>query len=93
MQEKQTYDPAPLSSLIEINVRLFVYCVDCHHNAVIDTEPVAEYLGADFPIPQVASRMRCSHCGSRHVTANPNWSDEKDVPGRQLKYYYPDFGY
>ncbi len=87
----QPYDPAPLSDLIEKEVRLFVYCVDCHHCAVIDTEPVAELLGADYPIPLVHKHMRCSHCDSRFVTANPNWRDEKNVPGRMLDFYYPPF--
>jgi DNA-directed RNA polymerase subunit RPC12/RpoP len=84
-------EPARLSFLVEEKIRLFVYCVDCHHNAMLDAGPIAERLGADFPIPQVAKHVRCAACGSRHATVNPYWNDE-DVPGRPILYSYPDFG-
>jgi len=81
-------DPAPLSFLIDHKLRMFVWCIRCHHHAEVSAVLLVEKLGADFPIPWVARHMKCSQCGNREVTVNPNWNDE-DVPGRPKSMRYP----
>ena len=32
-----------------------------------------DHLPDDFPVPDVALRLRCSACGSRNMKTQPNW--------------------
>jgi hypothetical protein len=80
--------PARLSYLIHQKLRMFVWCIRCHHHAAVEASLLIEKLGANFPIPRVAQHMKCSQCGNREVTVNPNWNDE-EVPGRPKSMRYP----
>ena len=83
-------DPASLSFLIESKVRLAVHCnnVRCLRRSVLEVGPLVEKLGLDYPIPKVARYLKCTACGGRDCSVNPNWNDE-DVPGRPKGYSYP----
>ena len=70
----------PLSWLVEEGMRLFAWCVQCHHHGIMDVAPLIARLGANHPIPQVADSLVCTACGARDCTVNPNWNDV-DIPG------------
>ena len=53
-------------------VGVFLWCQDCHHNAVLLLEPLMAHLGADQPVPTI--KGRCSRCHSRNVEVRPDWS-------------------
>jgi hypothetical protein len=80
--------PARLSYLVQQKLRMFVWCIRCHHHAAVEVSLLIEKLGANFPIPRVAQHMKCSQCGNREVTVNPDWNDEV-VPGRPESMRYP----
>jgi hypothetical protein len=69
--------PARLSYLVQQKLRMFVWCIRCHHHAAVEVSLLIEKLGANFPIPRVARHMKCSQCGNREVTVNPNWNDKE----------------
>ncbi len=85
-----THDPARLLFLIEHKIRLAVHCNnhECLRRSVLDVAPLVERLGANYPIPLVAKHMKCTACGSRDCSVNPNWNDE-EVAGRPLGFSYP----
>lgn len=63
--------PMDLANMRKNGVRsLRVDCLDCHRHASVNVD---SYAG-DVPVPSFAKRMRCSQCGSRNVTARPDWS-------------------
>ena len=82
------HDPTRLFYLIDQKLRMFVWCIRCHHHAAVEASLLIEKLGANFPIPRVTQHMKCSQCGNRKVTVNPNWND-KEVPGRPKSMGYP----
>ena len=85
---RQTYDPARLSYLIEVKVRLAVHCNNqyCLYRSVLEVQPLIEKLGAEYPIPWVSRHMKYTRCGKRDCSVNPNWNDE---PGRPIGFNYP----
>lgn len=48
--------------------RVEIWCNDCLHNAEVSTED----LPADFPIPDICQRYRCSQCGSKNLMSRPS---------------------
>jgi hypothetical protein len=48
---------------------LWVYCCDCGRER--DLEPGALPLPREYPVPKVATRMKCSACGSRKINTKP----------------------
>jgi hypothetical protein len=50
-------------------------CDDCRHEAVIDVSD----LPLDLPCPDVALRLRCSACGSRHIRVRMNMVEYYEV--------------
>ena len=46
-------------------------CEACHHEARVSCDA----LPAELPVPDVALRLRCSACGSKRVTARPDWRE------------------
>jgi DNA-directed RNA polymerase subunit RPC12/RpoP len=59
--------PATLGSTARAHLLLHVWCNDCRHRVDIDPDGQAERYGADLPVPDWASRLTCSLCGSRRV--------------------------
>ncbi len=43
----------------------------CGHEGLV----TVDHLPGDFPVPDVALRLRCSACGSRKVKTIPNWNE------------------
>jgi ribosomal protein S27AE len=46
-------------------------CEDCGHSAVVNVD---QFLDAVF-VPDVGKRLRCTQCGSNHITTRPNWQE------------------
>ena len=59
--------PATLGSTARAHLLLRVWCKDCRHKVDLDPAEQAERHGADLPVPDWASRLACSRCGSRRV--------------------------
>jgi hypothetical protein len=64
---------ATLAELAGQEVDVFCWCNRCGHNAVIGTGRLIATLGADFPVPEVGARLRCSRCGAKEVATRPDW--------------------
>ena len=48
-------------------------CEACTHEATVDVSGLPE----DVFVPDVALRLRCSGCGSKHVVTRPNWREHE----------------
>ena len=59
--------PATLASTARAHLLLCTWCQDCRHRADIDPGEQAERYGPDLTVPDWASRLRCSRCGSRRI--------------------------
>ena len=46
---------------------LRVRCKDCRHQVDLDPAEQAERHGADLAVPEWATRLGCSKCGSRRI--------------------------
>ena len=62
-----------LGEIVEAHVDVFCWCNRCGHNAIISSPRLAAELGPAFPVPEIGGKMRCSGCGSKDVTARPDW--------------------
>lgn len=63
----------PLGALVREGLGVFCWCNRCGHNATLASDRLAAELGPDIPVPEVATRLRCSGCGSKDVAARPEW--------------------
>ena len=43
----------------------------CGHSGSLNVDDLPD----DFPVPDVALRLRCSACGSRNVKTQPDWRE------------------
>jgi hypothetical protein len=43
----------------------------CGHSGAMNVDD----LPADFPVPDVSLRLRCSACGLRNVKTQPDWKE------------------
>ena len=59
--------PATLGTTARAHLLLRVWCKDCRHQVDLDPGEQAERHGADLAVPDWASRLSCSSCGSRRV--------------------------
>ena len=59
--------PAAIGTTAKAHLLLHVWCNDCQHSADLDPGEQAERHGVDLPVPDWASRLTCSRCGSRRV--------------------------
>ena len=59
--------PATLGSTARAHLLLRVWCKDCGHEVDLDPAELAERYGADLPVPDWATRLTRSRCGSRRV--------------------------
>lgn len=64
---------ATLAELAGQEVDVFCWCNGCGHNAVLRSGRLLAALGADFPVPEVGARLRCSRCGTKDVATRPHW--------------------
>ena len=70
MRRKRTESetgPATLGTTARAHLLLHVWCNDCRRRVDIDPGEQALLYGADLPVPEWASRLTCSQCGSRRV--------------------------
>jgi DNA-directed RNA polymerase subunit RPC12/RpoP len=70
MRRKRTESesgPATLGTTARAHLLLHVRCKECRHQADIDPGEQALRYGADLLVPEWASRLACSQCGSRRV--------------------------
>ena len=61
--------PVTLDDLARAGKLLWVYCCDCGRER--DVDPLSVPLPPNFPVPSVATRMKCSACGSRKINTKP----------------------
>lgn len=62
-----------LGDLATGNLGVFCWCNRCGHNAVMAAEALIRRMGAEVPVPEIGSRMRCSACDSKNVATRPAW--------------------
>ena len=55
-------------------------CRDCLHDATVNVDS----LPGEVPVPDVALRLRCSACGSKHIVTRPNLLEMYEA--RELPY-------
>jgi hypothetical protein len=65
--------PATLGDVAGDGLDIFCWCNRCGHNTALPTADLIAALGADFPVPEVGTRLRCSNCDSKDVATRPNW--------------------
>ena len=58
-----------IADLIRDHRLLWVYCCECGRER--DLDPAILPLPADYPVPEVGTRMKCSACGSRKINTRP----------------------
>jgi len=76
--EGREIEPMPLTNMREHGVRsVEAECRDCKREAVVNVDSLLEAL----PVPDVALRLRCSACGSKHIVTRPNWREHKRKTG------------
>jgi len=76
--EGREIEPMPLANMREHGVRsVEAECRDCKREAVVNVDSLPEAL----PVPDVALRLRCSACGSKHTVTRPNWREHKRKTG------------
>jgi hypothetical protein len=66
--------PMSLGNMREHGVRsVLAICqrASCGRAASINVDEFPD----DFPVPDVALRLRCSRCGSRNVKTQPDWRE------------------
>ena len=61
--------PVTLDDLARAGKLLWVYCCDCGRER--DVDPLSVPLPPNFPVPSVATCMKCSACGSRKINTKP----------------------
>jgi hypothetical protein len=72
-QYSEPITPMTLGNMRANGVRsLSVYCVVCHHEAVLDVEAWPDHV----PVPAFGPRMVCAHCGVIGADARPNWKEQ-----------------
>ena len=54
--------PRTLRDLAVAKVALVAVCRRCHHQKLLFPYGLAERLGQDFPVEQLAPRLRCTEC-------------------------------
>jgi DNA-directed RNA polymerase subunit RPC12/RpoP len=70
MRRKRREDdpgPATLGTTARAHLLLHVWCNDCRHRVDIDPGEQALRYGPGLAVPEWASRLTCSRCGSRQV--------------------------
>jgi len=68
--------PLLLGALKHRGVDVFCWCNRCGHSAVMATAQLIGQLGAEIPVPEIGTRMRCSSCGSKDVATRPAWPSQ-----------------
>lgn len=71
--ESNSLTPETLGGLKARGVNLWCWCDACSYNKTIEIDWIIGRLGETFPVPSVASRMKCSNCKSRKIAARPDW--------------------
>jgi Zn finger protein HypA/HybF involved in hydrogenase expression len=56
-----------LGNAAAAQVRLIVWCLDCHHQVEPDPAEMAERYGVETTIPEWRERLVCGKCGSRRI--------------------------
>ncbi len=64
---------ATLGDMAVQGLDVFCWCNRCGHNRVLATHGLIARLGAEFPVPEVGTRLRCSMCQSKDIATRPNW--------------------
>ena len=65
---------ATLGELATDGLGVFCWCNRCGHNAVLKIGRLIDELGAQFPVPEVGGRLRCTGCGGKD-TPTPEMPD------------------
>ncbi|MEN3238305.1 hypothetical protein PUR29_33190 [Methylobacterium ajmalii] len=55
--------PSVGSARAQGETTISAHCHDCCHHAIVSTDR----FPIDMPIPDIAPRLRCSACGSKHI--------------------------
>src|SRR3712207_4973554 len=69
-----TIPPMTLGNMREHGVRsVQAHCQEsgCGHSDSLNVDGVPD----DYPVPDIALRLRCSRCGSRNVKTQPDWRE------------------
>ena len=55
---------ATLANVITNNYRLLAICDHCAHTVELDMDRLVERNGADYLVPAIKQRLKCTKCGS-----------------------------
>ena len=55
---------ATLANVTANNYRLLAICNECAHTVELDMDRLVERNGADYPVPALKKRLKCTRCGS-----------------------------
>src|SRR5215208_8068471 len=68
--------PATIGNHLKQGLRtVAASCADCQHEAVVDVT----VFPADYPVPDVALKLRCSSCGSKQTRVRLNAAEFYEV--------------
>lgn len=79
----QEIPPMTLGNLRAQGIRAvdaFCQAISCGHEATLDVAGLPD----DVAVPDVALRLRCTHCGGRDIRTRPDWTQMRaaGMPGR-----------
>jgi len=54
-----------MRTIRDLGWRFTASCLTCDNQSEVNAEPLKERFGADSPVEEVRSRLRCMKCGRR----------------------------
>ena len=80
-----------LGGAARLHAVLRVWCPDCLHQVDLDPAEQAELHGADMEVPDWASRLVCSRCGSRNTISSARLTVRADLEANPHERAIPGF--
>jgi hypothetical protein len=71
--------PLTLGDCVARKIMLEVMCLGCLHRKQVDPAPFALRFGADYRVPNLNGKLKCSMCTSSHCQVTPATSAVKSA--------------
>jgi hypothetical protein len=62
-----------LADLVKDGIGLRACCDRCGYSRTLDPAPLAERFGGERTVPSFRGALRCTRCGSRETSAQPDY--------------------
>ena len=73
-QDGREIAPMTLANMRAHGVRAVeAECQACQHEASVNVDALPD----EFPVPDVALKLRCSSCGSKRIVTRPDWTEHQ----------------